>query len=673
MDTEFNTEFIDETIENQPYSEYPSQMLLSAWCDANDSITPHFIDRKEWEEMGDEILMDEDEQGKKILYIPKDLTLIETVDIVVAVDKDTYKDRPELSTKGVEKIGEVAQTFRKAGKYIEENLDKVDKGKNIAEDLSKKFSNYGYDLESRVKKVNKDIEVVPPVELTEEDRNKLDKWFVGGKIYTKRIERITGKKEPTPEEMVIHKEEIDRERERFFKGYFKALGSKGYEGIEGEKPWERDLGPISNIQEKTETGITNAIKGPEHQILESIFDRGLEGLLMELNVPQEKERLYDFLDIPGLKKDLEEVRRNNPDNLDYIAEVEREIAEDIHLAVVRRYRYKESSFKPSEILKGDYLNCLGSTLVGTALLDEVGIKYLYVFPPRHSTTYLVTSNGKLYIQDFTPQEEPFTHRPETFEITNDMFEGKKNILELARITDSFYVKLKREEESIYITQNKDAMVATILGELGASLIETKQYSEAKKVLEKALELDPNNATIYNNLGGSYAKLRQRKKAIDTYKKAIELDPNHATIYNNLGNLYAQLRRHNHAIEAYKKAIELDPNKSDTYYNLGDQYVALGQYNHAEEAYKKVMELVPDDTDIYISLGDLYAKLGQWKKAMGAYNRGLISLMSEFESSEDAFQDLSRISNAILRIDPENKDAKKYLEIAEREINSPTST
>jgi len=743
MDIEFNTEFLDKTIQNQPYSENPSQGLLSAWCDTNDSISPHFVDREEWEKMGDEILKRDDEEGKKILYIPKDLTLIEAIDIVVAIDKDTHQKRSELTTKGVEKIEELAQTFRKAGEYIKENIDKIDRGKNLAEEISKKFSDYGYSLESRVKEVNKDIEVIPPVELTEEDRNNLDRWLVGGKIYTNRMARITGKTEPAPKEIEIHKEEIDRERERFFKGYFKALATEGYEG-DGEKPWQRSLGPISNIQEKTGTGITNAIKEPEHQILESIFDRGLEGLLMGLNVPQEKTRLYDYLDIPGLKKDLEEVRRNNPNNLDKIAEVEREIAEDIHFVVVRNYRYEENQFKPSEILKGDFLNCLGSTLLGTILLDEVGIKYLYVFPPGHSTTYLVTSNGKLYVQDFTPSDETFTYRPETFEITNDMFEDNVDILSLARRTNSFYVKLKSGGESMYITQNKKGIVATVmrnLGDLyqdigqqnyaieaykkaiqldpnnaktynnlgilyytlgqqnyaieaykkavevnpndadiyynlGISYQNLEQYNDAIETYKKAIELNPNDTDLYNNLGVLYHKLGQQNYAIRAYKKAIELDPNNAKTYNNLGISYLKLKQYNNAIEAYKKAIEANPNDADLYNNLGISYQKLEQYNDAIEAYKKAFELNFNDPDIYNNLGVLYHKLGQQNYAIQALTKALSIQISEIEKRQlpiDRYRKIRRTCKNLLLIEPKNKDAQKYLEIAEKEINSPTPT
>ena len=73
------------------------------------------------------------------------------IDIVSVVDKDTFSNNPELSTQGVEKIEKLAETFKKAGVYINENIKDIDinKGKEIAEKLSKKFFNYGLSLESK--------------------------------------------------------------------------------------------------------------------------------------------------------------------------------------------------------------------------------------------------------------------------------------------------------------------------------------------------------------------------------------------------------------------------------------------------------------------------------------------------------------------------------------------
>jgi len=105
METTFNTEFIDSNIENQPYLDPFARGALEIWFEKNDSIKPVFEDRLEWEKREEILEMSDDENtnNKCTLYLPKDLNLFEMIDVVKAIDKETFKDNPELSTQGVEK------------------------------------------------------------------------------------------------------------------------------------------------------------------------------------------------------------------------------------------------------------------------------------------------------------------------------------------------------------------------------------------------------------------------------------------------------------------------------------------------------------------------------------------------------------------------------------------
>ncbi len=50
------------------------------------------------------------------------------------------------------------------------------------------------------------------------------------------------------------------------------------------------------------------------------------------------------------------------------------------------------------------------------------------------------------------------------------------------------------------------------------------FNEAKKLLEKAKEIEPNNLRVYNNLGNVYKELKNINESINCYKKIIEIDP-----------------------------------------------------------------------------------------------------------------------------------------------------
>lgn len=61
----------------------------------------------------------------------------------------------------------------------------------------------------------------------------------------------------------------------------------------------------------------------------------------------------------------------------------------------------------------------------------------------------------------------------------------------------------------------------------------KKYQESIKLLEKAIEVNPQEALAYNNLASIYYSSKERDKAIEYMKKAIELDPLNSKYKKNL--------------------------------------------------------------------------------------------------------------------------------------------
>ncbi len=65
-------------------------------------------------------------------------------------------------------------------------------------------------------------------------------------------------------------------------------------------------------------------------------------------------------------------------------------------------------------------------------------------------------------------------------------------------------------------------------------------------------------------------------AISDLDKAIELNPNNAYLYFNRGNLHASNKDYARAIEEYDKAIKIDPKLAEAYYNRGIANINLGK-------------------------------------------------------------------------------------------------
>lgn len=198
---------------------------------------------------------------------------------------------------------------------------------------------------------------------------------------------------------------------------FKALRREGSKE-QGEKPRDLKKGPIHQFQEKTQNQLVKTIQTPETELYTAIFRRGKEKLFNEMPAPRGdnhmrnflrknlkidfqffKIKLTDALKLPILKSELEKVRKTGDKNL--ISEKE--------LAIAKKIQKKVSSFNgkndaniPLEMVKTAEINCLGAALLGGLLLEELDIQYLAVDLPLHTSTILITSDGKWYRQDFTP-------------------------------------------------------------------------------------------------------------------------------------------------------------------------------------------------------------------------------------------------------------------------------
>ena len=96
---------------------------------------------------------------------------------------------------------------------------------------------------------------------------------------------------------------------------------------------------------------------------------------------------------------------------------------------------------------------------------------------------------------------------------------------------SYYLALREEqlilakEMSVKCNElTKDAPVASFLDTYAWVLYKLAEYNLAKKEIEKAIELDPNNSTLLDHFGDILDKLSFKKEALVQWRKALLLDP-----------------------------------------------------------------------------------------------------------------------------------------------------
>jgi TPR repeat protein len=129
--------------------------------------------------------------------------------------------------------------------------------------------------------------------------------------------------------------------------------------------------------------------------------------------------------------------------------------------------------------------------------------------------------------------------------------------------------------------------------LGNALIQTGQEDKAQACLQKAVELDPDDANTHYNLGVLLTQKGQLDEAIIHYRKAAELQPDYAEAHNNLGYALAKKGQLDEAIVHYRKAAELQPDYAQAHNNLGYALVIKGQWDGAIRQYQEALRLQPD--------------------------------------------------------------------------------
>ena len=124
-----------------------------------------------------------------------------------------------------------------------------------------------------------------------------------------------------------------------------------------------------------------------------------------------------------------------------------------------------------------------------------------------------------------------------------------------------------------------------------------KFDEALEVLEKALELNPENALIYFSKAIAYHNLNQLRAAYENYGHAIELDKNMIDAYYNRAQTILAFdnpttEELEEALEDLNRATELDKKFIDAHYYSAVVKKKLGMYKSAIESLDKVLAIEP---------------------------------------------------------------------------------
>ena len=146
------------------------------------------------------------------------------------------------------------------------------------------------------------------------------------------------------------------------------------------------------------------------------------------------------------------------------------------------------------------------------------------------------------------------------------------------------------------------------------------FTNGKKYIKKALDLDPGNIWYMMMIAGTYYKEENLDSAIYFYEKAVRNFPDKEELLLTLGDLYSENMKFDKASLIFE---ELDKkygiNEASTVANIKNMILAK-KYSEAKERALLLLKEYPDEITYNGLLAEIYRGQGENQKAMDVYNK-----------------------------------------------------
>ncbi|MBE7706822.1 MAG: tetratricopeptide repeat protein [Cyanobacteria bacterium SIG30] len=178
----------------------------------------------------------------------------------------------------------------------------------------------------------------------------------------------------------------------------------------------------------------------------------------------------------------------------------------------------------------------------------------------------------------------------TFCVKSEEFYTQKDVYDAKTQAFALYNTSQKDEALEILNKIPKKSLTEEMYLVIANIYEDKKdYNNAYKNLNTAIQINPKSYKAYYNLGLLALKKNDNELAKTNFKKSIKFNRDFAYSYYNLGICYLNEKDYKSAKTNFIKAINLEPNK-DFYYNLAYTYKQLGKEENAKkilEAYEKL--------------------------------------------------------------------------------------
>jgi tetratricopeptide (TPR) repeat protein len=186
-------------------------------------------------------------------------------------------------------------------------------------------------------------------------------------------------------------------------------------------------------------------------------------------------------------------------------------------------------------------------------------------------------------------------------------------------------------------------------------------------IEAHLQENPQDAAAWNIKGVLLAQSKEFGEALRCLDQAIQIDSKLAAAHLNRGRVLLTLGRDKagDALKSFNRALKLKPDDIET---MRDKALALRVLKRVDgelAIYKRLSELAQDESSVWLRLGDLHLEKGSMSDAISSYDTALKldeNLVQAYIrramalALEGQLDDALKSAKTATKMDPENHEA-----------------
>ena len=178
-----------------------------------------------------------------------------------------------------------------------------------------------------------------------------------------------------------------------------------------------------------------------------------------------------------------------------------------------------------------------------------------------------------------------------------------------------------EDEQSDVDDMYAGMSAEDLNNLGGLSLKNGDLSGAVLAYQAAMMQFPDDPVAYYNMGYIFIDyLVDTTNGIPLLEKAVELDPENGDSWFYLGTAYILIGEKERAYSAFQKAIDINPLNDAAWYFLGMTAESLGNVEEALDCFEEALFINPGNPLVHQSKGVLFSVHGEDKKALESLSK-----------------------------------------------------